>query len=54
MNILIVEDEELAIKKLKNTLASVDESAVVVGESDSIKGKARSTGWRRTRCPTLS
>ncbi|GAA4325261.1 LytTR family DNA-binding domain-containing protein [Flaviaesturariibacter amylovorans] len=38
MNILIVEDEELAIKKLKKTLASVDESAVVVGESDSIKG----------------
>ncbi|GAB4092602.1 LytR/AlgR family response regulator transcription factor [Flaviaesturariibacter terrae] len=38
MNILIVEDEELAIKKLKKTLSSVDDSAVVVGESDSIKG----------------
>ncbi|TCJ17732.1 response regulator transcription factor [Flaviaesturariibacter flavus] len=38
MNILIVEDEELAIKKLKKTLAAVDENAVVVGESDSIKG----------------
>jgi two-component system response regulator LytT len=38
MNILIVEDEELAIKKLKKTLASVDDQAVVVGESDSIKG----------------
>jgi len=38
MNILIVEDEELAIRKLKKTLAAVDEEAVVVGESDSIKG----------------
>lgn len=38
MNILIVEDEELAIKKLKKTLSAVDENAVVVGESDSIKG----------------
>jgi two-component system response regulator LytT len=37
MNILIVEDEELAVKKLKKTLSAVDESAVVVGESDSIK-----------------
>ena len=38
MNILIVEDEDLAVKKLKKTLFSVDESATVVGESDSIKG----------------
>lgn len=37
MNILIVEDEELAVKKLKKTLLSVDESANVVGEADSIK-----------------
>jgi two-component system response regulator LytT len=37
MKILIVEDEDLAVKKLKKTLASVDEKAVVVGETDSIK-----------------
>jgi two-component system, LytTR family, response regulator LytT len=37
MNILIVEDEELAVKKLKKTLFTVDESANVVGEADSIK-----------------
>jgi DNA-binding LytR/AlgR family response regulator len=37
MNILIVEDEELAVKKLKKTLFSVDETATVVGEEDSIK-----------------
>lgn len=37
MNILIVEDEELAVKKLKKTLLSVDESANVVGETDSIR-----------------
>jgi DNA-binding LytR/AlgR family response regulator len=37
MNILIVEDEDLAVKKLKKTLYSVDDSATVVGESDSIK-----------------
>jgi len=37
MKILIVEDEELAVKKLKKTLQSVDESADVVGETDSIK-----------------
>src|SRR5215217_2252334 len=37
MNILIVEDEDLAVKKLKKTLLSVDESATVVGEADSIK-----------------
>jgi DNA-binding LytR/AlgR family response regulator len=38
MKILIVEDEDLAIKKLKKTLSTVDESAIVVGETDSIKG----------------
>src|SRR6476619_7982535 len=37
MNILIVEDEELAVKKLKKTLSNVDETANVVGEADSIK-----------------
>ena len=37
MNILIVEDEDLAVKKLKKTLFSIDESANVVGEADSIK-----------------
>jgi len=36
MNILIVEDEDLAIKKLKKTLASITDDAVIVGESDSI------------------
>lgn len=38
MNILIVEDEELAVKKLQKTLASVDPSANVVGVTDSIQG----------------
>ena len=37
MKILIVEDEDLAVKKLKKTLMSVDEAAMVVGEADSIK-----------------
>ncbi|MGN6401594.1 MAG: LytR/AlgR family response regulator transcription factor [Flavisolibacter sp.] len=37
MKILIVEDEDLAVKKLKKTLQSVDETANVVGEADSIK-----------------
>src|SRR6476646_5000497 len=37
MNILIVEDEDLAVKKLKKTLSNVDETANVVGEADSIK-----------------
>lgn len=45
MNILIVEDEELAIKKLKKTLASIDESAQVVGEADSIKSTVQ---WLET------
>lgn len=38
MKILIVEDEELAVKKLQKTLAAVDSSAEVVGTTDSIKG----------------
>lgn len=37
MKILIVEDEELAVKKLKRTLGAVDQDAEVVGETDSIK-----------------
>lgn len=41
MNIFIVEDEDLAIKKLKKTLHSVDESATVVGEADSIKSSVQ-------------
>jgi len=37
MKILIVEDEELAVKKLQKTLATVDPEANVVGTTDSIK-----------------
>lgn len=37
MNILIVEDEELAVKKLQKTLAAVDDKAVVLASTDSIK-----------------
>jgi DNA-binding LytR/AlgR family response regulator len=45
MKILIVEDEDLAVKKLKKTLQSVDESATVVGEADSIKS---TVNWLET------
>jgi two-component system, LytTR family, response regulator LytT len=37
MKILIIEDEDLAVRKLQKTLASVDDSAEVVGVTDSIK-----------------
>ena len=37
MNILIVEDEELAVKKLQKTLSSVEPDANVVAVTDSIK-----------------
>lgn len=37
MKVLIVEDEELAVKKLKKTLQHVEENALVAGETDSIK-----------------
>jgi DNA-binding LytR/AlgR family response regulator len=37
MKILIVEDEELAVKKLQKTLAAVDGSAEVVATTDSIQ-----------------
>jgi DNA-binding LytR/AlgR family response regulator len=36
MKILIVEDEELAVKKIKKTLADVESTADVVGVTDSI------------------
>lgn len=38
MKVLIIEDEDLAVKKLQKTLLSVDESAEVVGITDSIRG----------------
>src|SRR4026209_982015 len=37
MKILIVEDEELAVKKLQKTLFSIDRMVEVVGVTDSIK-----------------
>jgi len=37
MNILIVEDEDLAVKKLQKTLLLVDKEAIVAGVTDSIK-----------------
>src|SRR5918993_721114 len=37
MKIFIVEDEELAVKKLRKTLQLVDDGAEVVGEADSIQ-----------------
>ncbi len=42
MNVLIIEDEELAVKKLRKTLESVDSSAKVVGVTDSIRS---SVSW---------
>lgn len=51
MKILIVEDEELAVKKLQKTLASVDATAEVVGVTDSIKDTVE---WLQTnKCPDL-
>ncbi len=38
MKVLIVEDEDLAIRKLKNTLASLESGIQVVGTTDSITG----------------
>ncbi len=37
MKILIVEDEELAVRKLRKNLLSVSDSAEIVGVTDSIK-----------------
>lgn len=42
MKVLIIEDEELAVKKLRKTLESVDSSAEVVGTTDSIRS---SVNW---------
>lgn len=42
MKVLIIEDEELAVKKLQKTLASVDSTAEVVGVADSIRS---SVSW---------
>jgi Response regulator of the LytR/AlgR family len=45
MKVLIIEDEELAVKKLQKTLASVDPGAEVVGVADSIRS---SVNWLQT------
>lgn len=45
MNIFIIEDEELAVKKLQKTLQLVDPSAKVVGTADSI---ANAVEWLQT------
>lgn len=37
MKILLVEDEDLAVKKMQKTLASIDPEAEVVGATDSIR-----------------
>jgi DNA-binding LytR/AlgR family response regulator len=51
MKILIVEDEELAVKKLKKTLFSVNDDAEIVGETDSIKS---TVSWlQNNACPDL-
>ena len=42
MKVLIIEDEELAVKKLRKTLQSVDASVEVVGIADSIRS---SVNW---------
>ncbi|TDH29208.1 response regulator transcription factor [Segetibacter sp. 3557_3] len=41
MKVLIIEDEELAAKKLSKTLASVDETAEIVGIADSIRSSVQ-------------
>jgi two-component system, LytTR family, response regulator LytT len=48
MNILIVEDEELAAKKLQKILSGVDPSAVVVGVTESIKATVE---WLESNTP---
>ena len=42
MKVFIVEDEELAVKKLRKTLESVDNTAEVVGVAESIRA---SVNW---------
>src|SRR5688572_29827253 len=48
MKVLIIEDEELAVKKLRKTLESVDSSAEVVGVADSIRS---SVEWLQKNPP---
>jgi DNA-binding LytR/AlgR family response regulator len=48
MKILIVEDEDLAVKKLQKTLALVDKEAIVAGVTDSIKS---SVEWLQQNPP---
>ena len=51
MKILIVEDEELAVKKLQKTLAAVDDTAEILGATDSIKSTVE---WlQENPCPDL-
>ena len=51
MKILIVEDEELAVKKLQKTLAAVDTTAEIVAVTDSIKD---TVDWlNENPCPDL-
>jgi DNA-binding LytR/AlgR family response regulator len=45
MKVFIIEDEELAVKKLRKTLESVDETAEVVGVAESIRA---SVNWLQT------
>jgi DNA-binding LytR/AlgR family response regulator len=42
MNLLIVEDEDLAVKKLINTLLAIDPLLCIAGVTDSIKA---TVGW---------
>ena len=48
MKVLIIEDEELAVKKLRKTLLSVDETAEVVNVTDSIRS---SVSWLQQNPP---
>jgi two-component system, LytTR family, response regulator LytT len=48
MKVLIIEDEELAVKKLHKTLVSIDPSIEVVGNADSIK---TSVDWLNGNTP---
>ncbi|MFT3823112.1 MAG: LytTR family DNA-binding domain-containing protein [Chitinophagaceae bacterium] len=41
MKILIVEDEELAVKKIRKTLSDVDDKAEIVGVTDSIQSTVK-------------
>lgn len=51
MRILIVEDEELAVRKLQNTLLGVDTSTNIVGVTDSIQSTVE---WlRENQAPDL-